>query len=281
MESNSIDPLVVLQLNEKYTLDELRSQFKKLALVYHPDRTGSDQAFILLQICFKTLHKRYKENQKEFIALKNDFTRSSTSDEFRTKKNPYKNITKERFNQIFEEMRMRNVNDTGYGSVMQKSGGAREDIDVPKTLPVSNFNSKRFNDVFDKQELSNEEKKLMVWNDDPTPHDFNKKSLNYEELGVKKISDFSSTQYTDYMKAHNSRKLIDKSCLKNQPSYKNIDELEASREKISFKMTQEDLIRQKEKEDLIRLKENKRIQHLRTLDEQQAIQYQKIKNLLQ
>ena len=54
------DPFVVLELTGKATWDEIKSQYRKLAMKYHPDRNGGDSAmFKKVQAAYELLEESH------------------------------------------------------------------------------------------------------------------------------------------------------------------------------------------------------------------------------
>ena len=75
-------------------------------------------------------------------------------------------------------------------------------------------------------------------------------TISYTELGIDKVGDFSKMGgnengelgYTDYRRAHSKSKLIDINKY-GRKEYKNINDLEAERERITYDLKDEDALK--------------------------------------
>ena len=290
--NNNINAYKILGItNKNYDLDELKSKYKKIAKKVHPDKPGGDkQLFNLIKLSYKKLYKKYKLKQidKQFNELRNSShnfikkqnnepKRSTHSDLSKFQLNNQTNINEEKrnlptnfsdaFNKVFEENRIRNSYDRGYGKMMAKHSVNREDIDITRTVS----NMKDFKNKFENQELNKYNKQLMIYKEPEALPSSNGK-LNYAILGEGKIPDFSSESnnllFTDYRKAHTTSRLIDPRLVKKREEYKDINALHADRSNISFQLTPEEaqriaLRKRKENEREIR-----RIERLKQQDMQ-------------
>jgi DnaJ-class molecular chaperone len=55
------DPLLVLELSGTPTWDEIKKQYRKLVMKYHPDRGGDADSFKRVQAAYELLEKKYAE----------------------------------------------------------------------------------------------------------------------------------------------------------------------------------------------------------------------------
>ena len=55
-----IDPYKILEVSKNFTLDELKQQYKKIAIRVHPDKGGSEYMFNMVTDCFKKLMRGFK-----------------------------------------------------------------------------------------------------------------------------------------------------------------------------------------------------------------------------
>ena len=65
-----LDPYEVLEVNKKFTWNELKEAYKQTALLTHPDKEGGNKiVFNFVTECFKTLAEEYKSRSlnKSFI----------------------------------------------------------------------------------------------------------------------------------------------------------------------------------------------------------------------
>jgi curved DNA-binding protein CbpA len=264
------NPYEVLGISRDADIISLKKKFKKLALIMHPDRGGSDALFDLLKDCYLKISKDIKtrEMDKQFNELKLEcgeyMSEKGTSKihDPPTKIDPL-NFSQS-FNLFFEDNRSKTVHDIGYGKIMEASREEREDITIKKQ--IKKFKLEKFNETFDEQEvLSN----VLVKKYEPDAFALVNKQLNYQELGEDNIADFSGTNKTnkelnfmDYKIAHSTSKLIDTSIALERKAVSSVKELEENRKIIDTKMTKKELQMYNKHLRTIHKKENKRMELL-------------------
>lgn len=246
IDISDLDPLEVFGLKQNYEWDELKESYRRIAKIVHPDKGGSEVLFNKVTECFKKLALEYKMRQvdRPHHELKREFFSENSFDIRGMPSNPLPPISMEgnfadRFNKAFDENKLED--DTmagGYGNDMAKSTKNREDIAVPKLFKGSKVNAETFNKTFDTVTLSDIAKKEVVVYKEPEALPLGK-TLAYTELGADKPSDYSSStegthsirslQYTDYMKAHSTTRLVDPRSVQKKQEYRNVDEYEAAR----------------------------------------------------
>ena len=305
----TIDPLKILNLPANYNKEMLRENFKKLALKAHPDKGGSEYLFKLLTQCYKYLSSelKKKEADKQFYELKKDFL-----NELENNKNAFKSQSSSRqksssgasssrqstkgtvqsafyngerfdeakFNQFFMENKLSDeVQEQGYKEWMEK----QEVKEAPKYN--GSFNSSSFNSHFEANAKSDASHRQLIKYQEPEPL-VTSKRLGFTELGQESVDDFSgdnkslrNLNYTDYRIAHTTSRIVDPKTV-NRQDFKNIQELERSRDNVSFQMSEEDYIAAAKKKRMEEKLEEQRQQALRSYDYRVQQQYQKINNLL-
>ena len=273
---NNLDPYKILNIHKNYTLSELKNNYKIVAKKVHPDRGGNQELFNLVSLAYKKLHEEYKLKQinKQFNDLKSDFTTFKDNQNNTQKRNTKINKTSYQnnsdnfsdvFNKVYEDNKIKNQFDNGYGDMMLENTGDRSDINIDKKI----HSMKNFNSAFDSEPISKYNKKLIRYKE-PEALPSSCKTLKYTELGGGKIKDFSTEtnnlQCVDYRRAHSTSKLIDHSAVRARTEYKDINSIESERSNVSYKMSDEDLKKMaylKKKEEL---KERKRIERQKKLD---------------
>ena len=264
MDTNQHDntPYQILGVTAHSSMNLIKKRYKELALRFHPDKCGGNSdKFRLIQLSYVKILEEFKLKQidKAFHELKMDFEEFSNKQErkqpsqqnedlFQNQKSSnYDNLTfHEAFNKEFEVNKKQTPFDSGYGNSMMKSTKKREDFTIENE--IGKYNESKFNHHFDNNGNTNSQKhmkKLMKYTV-PEPTQLNK-SLMYTELGVDKISDFSgenqdkrSLHYMDYMTAHNTSKLIDKSSVKKRTQYNSIEDVEKERTNVPVDMNREE-----------------------------------------
>jgi len=244
LDLNGLDPYEVLGVTRKFTWEDLKTAYRQRAKSVHPDKGGSQELFNLVTECFKILaneykmkieakpHHELKQEAQTFYADRPTATRNSQRDEG----------FNEKFNRLFEENKLKlddDENTVGYGHVMASSSAVREDIEIPNI--IQKYNKDKFNKAFDKHAPLS--KDVVVYQE-PAPLQL-AKGIQFTELGGK-TDDFSSSveagekrglQYTDYMKAHTTTRLVDPRSVKERKQYKNVEDYEAERAAVLAKKT--------------------------------------------
>jgi curved DNA-binding protein CbpA len=257
--SSSINPYKVLGVNKKFTLDELRTNFKKIALIHHPDKGGDPEVFKLISLCYKKLFQEYKlrETEKQFSELKfssKNYIEEQSNNNYKNTelKQDYSNNNEfqKNFNETFDKFKVSTVYDQGYGDRMNPHNDVREEINIKNN--IGKYNNERFNNKFNKQQINTD--KNIIKYETPEPL-MSMKALQYTEIGISQINDFSGENetlkklnYTDYMKAYTTTRLIDPESVKERKNFKTMEDIKAHREKISYQMTENDIRKEKIKE---------------------------------
>ena len=157
-----LDPYEVLEIDKKFNWDELKTAYRKTALLTHPDKEGGNRIiFNFVTECFKSLAEEYKsrESNKSFIELKKqakDYYDNENNDENEKISAPIKGSNfNEKFNKKFEMCKLDNEEeDFGYGDIMTESSNDRDDLPDPKNLfEKQKFDNSSFNKIFIKHTL--------------------------------------------------------------------------------------------------------------------------------
>jgi curved DNA-binding protein CbpA len=258
LDSDKINSLRLFQLNENYSLDELKNAYRKLALRTHPDRpNGNKEKFQVVTTCYFSLIEKLKLRQKEasFDRMRHDSRdyfkeQNDLSQKYTSKKsnvdNPMfnkndKKFNGKMFNKIFDENKLYDSNEEGYDDWL-KNGD-----DTPQPKVFSNkFNIDVFNNTFSDSKDTSSSQEIIEYKepqalvscnniqytdiDQSGKKNFTKSSDNNNDLGY---SDLKSA----YTKTNN---LINPNNV-NIKQYRNIDELEQDRSNISFEQTPEQI----------------------------------------
>lgn len=292
---STVNPYELLGLQPNFTIEQLKSNYKRIALKVHPDKMGgSDYMFNLVTQCYKQLANEYKLKQqdKQFDELR-ESSRSYINEQ---KQNPYENtrmryeydpssdMTKrfslDRFNKAFEENRVETATDIGYKQWMD----SQQVKDAPQLK--KNISNDKFNSYFEKYAEKNVDpkQKMVVRYKEPEPMLLAKK-INFTELGTDKIDDFSgenkslkSLNFMDYRVAHTTSRIVDPKLVQRQ-EFKSIEDVERDRANIRQFTSKEltDLERKKKKEEL---REKKRQETQLKMDEMTAEQFMRLHKLM-
>ena len=300
---DNFNPYEIIGVSKRFTLEELKYNYKKVAKKVHPDRGGNEKLFKLVTLAYKQLLEIYKLKQinKEFNELKSDFQEFTTNQDNQQRRHRDLNRSSDRsskkssrsrqnqpdlngnfgdmFNKVYEENKIDDIYDRGYGDLMTESDANRPDIDIKKTVN----SMKNFNQAFDDTPISKHNKKIIKYRD-PIALPTSLKTLQYTEIGIDKLSDFSTEtsnlSCVDYKKAHSTSKLIDKNYVRQRSGYNDIGGLKAERANIDYNMSEEDLRKQAYLKKKEQLKELKRLERLQQMDMMHQESFNRINELM-
>lgn len=235
---DGINPLKVLDLPPNYTLEQLRNQYKRQVVKYHPDRTqdvSTTLQFQLLTACYKQLlakldardsnksHTFHKQEAQSFVETQQK-RQSVNSNLVTDSRQKFDNA---KFNMIFDENRLPDkALDSGYGKWMEN----------PSSFKESRNTIQKYRE----------------------PQAMTSTGLDFYNLGVERVADYSGDNvsdkdlnYMDYKVAYTTS-MLDVDKVKKRREYKTVDELEADRSRIRFQMNDKEAneyYRRKKKED--------------------------------
>ena len=272
------DPRRFLELPVNFTKQQLKDNYRKLALKYHPDRNGgSDTLFDQLTIHYTTLMEELllKDQGKQFNQLKNDSKLYSETQKRKPVKNKKLsgNFDINQFNSFYSEHRMGRPEDDGYQDWFSDNNNTSEEPTRDYSLTKGNFND-RF-----ETNVPVPEQELIVYKN---PEELYSGGTDCEILGQGEIKNFSgetkSIRYTDLREAHTKTRLVDPSMMrKNNP--RDLNEAKAQRNKIQDYTESEwgelEHSRIQREED-----ENKRVINLKSKDDECFQKYDKIHKLM-
>ena len=269
-----LDPYEILQVNYDASLYEIREAFKKLVLIHHPDRGGNQNSFHIIKGAYAYIYQELKkqeklENKKKQTYNNYKYQREEETEQYQEElqeeqnNQPLvssKNFSVSGFNKLFDNYRVEDINDHGYGQTMISNGQTRLKDDSLKNSNIQNF-QKRSLMIYEKPES-------MASTD------------NYDVLGGETVSDYTSgfnindkkkkIAYTDYMRAHSEAEQISSNTENvRQDDYNSMDQLIRGRSNVSHEMSEQD----KQKETLRKKKElyKEKMRLLRMHEKEQEI----------
>jgi curved DNA-binding protein CbpA len=279
--NDGVDPYKVLGVPRDFTLQELKTAFKKVAVKVHPDKGGNEYMFNMVTECFKMLMREWKRknSDKPFQDLKASYKAHADREEAYRGEDTSAGLgfSLDKFNRLFEENKRPSVTDAGYGTFLTETNN--------KEAPKFKGGTKEdFNSHFERHTKEAADKTITKYRE-PEPMAPSIK-IQYYEMGVQQIDDFSGENstlkrlnYSDLKVAHTTSRIIDPEKVKYK-TYKSIDELKKDRGSISYELSKKDrerLLKQQEREEQLDL-ERQRI--VNKQDEEDEKHYQKMKNLL-
>jgi hypothetical protein len=304
LERDQVDSLKLFNLNNNYSMDDLKQAYKKLAIRFHPDKsTGNAEQFQLITKCYLSLLEKYKarESDRQFNDLKkgsqhylDDQSKNGMVNKHFQKAN--KNdpvVNKERFdvklfNKIYEQNKLWESNDDGYGSWFSSQENTE---DAPVELFGNKFNLNVFNSTFEnhKEQLTAKTGAIQQYHE---PQELVSYSGGFIDIDqdARKIEEFSKPSpvapaggksnrelgYTDLKTAYTAKgAFIDPNKVEYK-TYKNVDELKRERGNVRYDMN-EDELRMYEMKKQKELQEEERRKYLiQERDSQIANSYSRI-----
>lgn len=262
----------VLKLPPVFDACLLRTNYKRMALLLHPDRRTLDpesanQLFSILTDSYKLLKLELetgvssseRESEADWRAMRSHAKRESEAPSQHQQRDTVFNINN--FNNKFADTRLGDENDRGYSSWMERlspdaaAGQQRKRQEGDRKRVAENANSA----------LAVSEPEA-VWSMSSIPH---------SELGSGRVRDFGSSmdmgrgiQYTDYKVAHMTAScLIDPEIVQARRQFESVQAYEQARAQCSSSsMTEEERLIIKRREDHRSELEQNRLAALRRRD---------------
>ena len=128
---------------------KLKKAYLKAALTSHPDRGGSQEQFQQVSIAYAVLMKKFESNQyNDHEQLKQSYENKEldTGNQKMTNDNFDVNV----FNKVYEDNRMEDIYDKGYGDWFKKEGPQQK-----TKMFQGEFNKDLFNREFESYKKSN------------------------------------------------------------------------------------------------------------------------------
>jgi len=255
-----LNPYKILGITKKYDEKSLKKAYLKKALVTHPDRGGTQIEFQKVSIAYTLLLKKLSDTNNNH--LHNDLRNNSKSYMTTQSSDNNRNINMidhfdaNLFNKIYEENKIDDAYDRGYGEWMNDNDNA---LEQPKMFNKS-FNKDLFNHEFEKYKQSQQKQmgnQVMKY-DEPQVDISMRGKDSLMLLGQNDVSDFSGTSegglaFRDYKDAFTNSCLIDTEAININSRDNNMKSIEQSRSNISYMMSDQDL----RKQEIIKLRMEK------------------------
>ena len=189
------------------------------------------------------------------------------------------------FNQIYEQNKIPEVYDDGYGDWIQENPALESG---QQKMFQNGFNKDMFNATFEnykrEQAKQNPQNQLVKYQE-PEVKISMSNADSIMTLGQGKITDFSGNSdnltYTDYKQAFtDGSMLIDPSSVDTSGRANSVRGIKSQRSNISYQMTQEDQIRLAKQQALEEKAEKDRVSRLNVYDRQHGEAYERIHSML-
>lgn len=283
-----LDPYKILNISKDFDEKKLKKAYLKAAMKSHPDRGGSPHEFQQVSIAYTLLTKKLKESQNSHS---HNELRDGSKDFFQNQLNQPKininmtdNFDVDVFNKIYEDNKISDVYDEGYGSWMQSNPALESN---QQKLFQNGFNKDLFNSTFEKykheQTKKQPQNQLVVREPEVRISMSNQDSLM--TLGQGKITNFGGStdnlSYTDYKQAFtDGSMLIDTSTVSMDGRANSMDSIKYQRSNISYQMTQGDQQKLALQQLQQKKEEQQRLERLNVYDQQHGEAYERIHSML-
>lgn len=253
--------LAALGLPANFDEPALKSQYRKLALELHPDKSRLDKTqanavFATLTLAFKTALEHLAGNRgsqfHELRAAHNAVPRESAPPPIS------KNFNAEIFNRTFDEHRIREYMDDGHQQWLEGQDLDEQDSDAADVTTVSKYV-------------------------EPKPA-MNATSLcSTYELGTERVDDFSGTNIGNnelcFMDVRKAYRPPEKVQFEQRP-FETVKDLEAARSQVTYSMTPEEQDQFDRIAQLREQQEARRMERLRSLDRAYGERFERVNRLL-
>lgn len=260
--------LKVFELTKDYNEFSLKKAYIKLAVVHHPDKGGDPKNFNKITQAYNFLLKKLseKDNNKTHDELKRentDYVNNQNGDN-RQNVNLSDKFDSSRFNKIYEENRLEGAYDGGYGGWIEKNQFKSDKIEK-KNIGKGNFDR-----IFQEQKKKQMEQDIIPYGEPQVSISYKGKD-SLSVLGEGKIEDFSGEcqsglQYRDYKDAFSNTLFIDENSVDISKRSRTVRQANSERKNISYKLSEEDLKKQKYIHLMEKKKEEERVKRLNTSD---------------
>lgn len=263
-----MDPYKILDLPREFTLDQLRTRYKTIAVKVHPDKPGgSDYLFKLVTNAYKQLVREHdaRSSDKPFYDLRKVSRTKQSADATSSTKSSF-NI--KHFNAMFDENKVPDTAEQGYKEWMATN--------APPTQGKKSsgkFNLDTFNTDFEKQPVATNGQSVVKYAE-PAPMVSSASKVVCSELGIENVTDFSGDSqkglaFSDYKLAHTTSRLVSNDMVeKSRGDYDNMDSLEKDRSYVRYVMNDDEM---KAHEDNVRKQERAERHRLQAVKKRDAL----------
>ena len=260
--------LKIFELREDYDETALKKAYMKLAMKHHPDKGGDANSFKKITQAYKYLLKKLSEqgDNKDHNELKSgntEFVKNQMSDSGQNI-NLSDKFDSSLFNKIYDDNRQETSYDSGYGEWQEKTQFKSDKIEK------QNITKGNFNNAFQENKKKRVNKDIIPYGEPKVSISFKgKDSLSI--LGDSRVEDFSGEsssglQYRDYKDAYSNTYLIDENSIDISKRSNTLKQASRERKNISYKLSDEDLEKQRKIQIIEERNEKERIERLQSSD---------------
>ena len=273
----NFDPYKILNVNKNDSNEKIEKEFRRLILKTHPDRGGHEELFQLVNKSYNVIYNERKSNNginnyNDYNQLKNEYSNYTEKEpQYENRNMSSSKFDVDRFNNLYDENRMYNLHDEGYGEWSKE----QPNIQQPTNVKESNFN-----DTFNRHNNHQIQKYVVP------EETFANNNLGCEELGIKKIDDFTKgfnitdkeLKYTDFKRALRGTEMIIDNNIQSED--RNLEGYKSKRENCINEVNEleNNYYKQKDTED--KNYETNRLANLHQMDTEIANHFTKVNGLM-
>ena len=284
LPSTKLDPYKILGIPKQFDETMLKKAYLRKAMKVHPDRGGSKDEFQKVSIAYTVLKKKLKEggeshSHNELRDNAKSFMNSQPTHQISTGDNFDVKV----FNKIYDENRIEDAYDNGYGSWMKETAN---ESSQPKMFQ-GEFNKDMFNHEFEKYKHEQQQKmgSQIVQYQEPEARLSMKNQDSLVTLGQGKVTNFSGESnglgFSDYKAAFTvDSTLIDPRSISLDGRSTSIGGIKQERSNISYQLSPEDQQRVAYQEALQQKQERARLQRLQVYDQKGEDMYNRVHQML-
>jgi len=294
-----MNPYNILGIDKNYTEESLKKAYIRKAVKTHPDKGGDKDAFQQVTIAYTLLLKKLgeKDSDRQHYELKRGHEDYRESGSTQMKQNVQYSKSKgtmggndqfdaNLFNKIYDDNRLGNVDDDGYGNWIKKNAMGENCEDNPK-LFNGNFNKNMFHSVFNEHKQNNMQRNKNKIIEYEEPQALNSGGHELQVLGKGRVKDFSSAEvlgngvkYRDYKDAYTNSTLIDINSVNIGDRKRDIKSYQAQRSNVRHQMNADEEAQQRRILENREKEESRRLRNLDKDDRRVTDHYERVHKLL-
>jgi len=279
------DPYHIFSLRKTFTLKQLKKQYHKKSLRYHPDKGGDLIKFNVVKYAYSMLLDEYNsrnakpvthshhEKKNNYDTFQQEHQRQYQHEQQRShnmsRGNRGGEFDNKRFNAMFNDNSLKFVNDEqdGYDTWINENHAG--DIDENTEGIRKTISNDKFNSMFSKggTRPKKTENAVIVYKE-PEPTYSSKLKFSDVDLSKKKNYNEKSMKqeigFQDYKDAYTNTDITNVKSQRN--SFASIDQLHHERSSISYDLSEKDRLNRIAMDQRKKIEENSRRQRIRSQD---------------
>ena len=289
---NSCLEVLGLKENELLTDDKLKAAYKRAAVKAHPDKGGSEEEFKTITKAYAYLNEILKRVQgvtgpvqagqtqaPQKIATERAVEEEKWKHVEPVHLNP-KNLNINAFNQLYEQTRLPDPDDDGYGDWLKNEKDAASQTSTSNTFS-GKFNRDVFNSVFETDQRQKASMQVSVVH--PKSMALTLAPTAGVEIGREKVDDYTAPanadlQYTDLKKAYTTEATFTNKVAGIHVEHRDMKSYQAKRDAAPV-LTEEERAQIQEEEDRFNAIENQRTMRINQQRNHEEMFFERMKML--